>query len=190
MPIILAGLMAIFGMNFGVWAPLLARDSLHIGASGFGLLMSSLGVGSLIGALALAFTGRRPSPRIMLVSALLFGIFEIALGLVPGLGLPAILAMVLMAGTGFAMSTTMALANTTVQTSSPDWLRGRVMSIYLTVFAGSTPIGAALAGFVSAFWGAPVAVAAGGAVVAIVALALGSHLPRIERTGEERPVPA
>ena len=127
----------------------------HIGASGFGLLMSSLGVGSLAGALTLAFTGRRPSPRVMLGTALLFGIFEIALGVVAGLGLTAVLAMVLMAGTGFAMSTTMALANTTVQTNSPDWLRGRVMSIYLTVFAGSTPIGAALAGFLSAPLGRP-----------------------------------
>jgi MFS family permease len=86
------------------------------------------------------------------------------------------------------MSTTMALANTTVQTSSPDWLRGRVMSIYLTVFAGSTPIGAALAGFVSALWGASVAVAAGGAVVAIVALAIGGRHTQIERRGEEQPV--
>ena len=146
LPIILAGLMAIFGMNFGVWAPLLARDALQIGASGFGLLMSSLGVGSLAGALMLAFTGRRPSPRVMLGMALLFGALEIAMGVVAGLGLTAVLAMVLMAGIGFAMSTTMALANTIVQTNSPDWLRGRVMSIYLTVFAGSTPIGAALAG--------------------------------------------
>ena len=63
--------------------------------------------------------------------------------------------MVLMVGTGFAMSSTMAQANTIVQTNSPDRLRGRVMSIYLTVFAGSTPIGAALAGFTSAVWGAP-----------------------------------
>ena len=189
MPIILAGLMAIFGMNFGVWAPLLARDALHIGASGFGLLMSSLGVGSLIGALTLAFTGRRPSPRVMLGTALLFGAFEIALGVVAGLGLTAVLAMVLMAGTGFAMSTTMALANTTVQTNSPDWLRGRVMSIYLTVFAGSTPIGAALAGFLSALWGAPVAVAVGGAVVAVVVLAIGGRVTRIERGSEEQPVP-
>ena len=54
-PIVLAGMIAIFGMNFNVWAPLLARDALDIGASGFGLLMSSLGVGSLIGALTLAF---------------------------------------------------------------------------------------------------------------------------------------
>jgi MFS family permease len=190
LPIMLAGLMAVFGMNFGVWAPLLARDALNIGASGFGLLMSSLGVGSLIGALTLAFTGRRPSPRVMLGTALLFGAFEIALGVVAGLGLTAVLAMVLMAGTGFAMSTTMALANTAVQTSSPDWLRGRVMSIYFTVFAGSTPIGAALAGFLSDLWGAPVAVGVGGAVVAAVALAIAGRLTRIERGSEEKPVPA
>src|SRR5829696_5658406 len=189
LPIILAGLMAIFGMNFGVWAPLLARDALDIGASGFGLLMSSLGVGSLAGALTLAFTGRRPSPRVMLGMALLFGALEIALGVVAGLGLTAVLAMVLMAGIGFAMSTTMALANTIVQTNSPDWLRGRVMSIYLTVFAGSTPIGAALAGIMSGLWGAPVAVAVGGAVVAVVTLAIGGRLTRVERGGEEQPVP-
>jgi MFS family permease len=189
LPIILAGLMAIFGMNFGVWAPLLARDALQIGASGFGLLMSSLGVGSLAGALMLAFTGRRPSPRVMLGMALLFGALEIAMGLVAGLGVNAVLAMVLMAGIGFAMSTTMALANTIVQTNSPDWLRGRVMSIYLTVFAGSTPIGAALAGIMSGLWGAPVAVTVGGAVVAVVTLAIGGRLTRVERGGEEQPVP-
>jgi MFS family permease len=189
LPITLAGLMAVFGMNFGVWAPLLARDALDIGASGFGLLMASLGLGSLAGALTLAFTGRRPSPRVMLGTALLFGVFEIALGLVARLGLTAVLAMVLIAGTGFAMSTTMALANTTVQTNSPDWLRGRVMSIYLTVFAGSTPIGAALAGFLSGLWGAPVAVAVGGAVVAVIALAIGGRFTRIERGGEDQAVP-
>jgi MFS family permease len=125
----------------------------------------------------------------MFATALLFGAFEITLGVVAGLGLTAVLAMVLMAGTGFAMSTTMALANTTVQTNSPDWLRGRVMSIYLTVFAGSTPIGAALAGFLSGLWGAPVAVAFGGAVVALVALVIGGRLTRIERRGEEQLVP-
>ena len=83
------------------------------------------------------------------------------------------------------MSTTMAQANMTVQTNSPDRLRGLVMSIYLTVFAGSTPIGAALAGFLSTLWGAPVAVATGGAVVAIVAFVIGGRLGRIERRREE-----
>jgi MFS family permease len=181
LPIVLAGLMAIFGMNFNVWAPILARDTLNIGAGGFGLLMSSLGIGSLAGALTLAFTGRNPSPRALLGAALLFGVFEIALGLAAGLGLPVIVAMVLMAGAGFSMSMTMTRANTTVQTNTPDHLRGRVMSIYLTVFTGSTPIGAALAGLLSDIWGAPVAVAAGGAVVALAALLIGGRLTVVER---------
>jgi predicted MFS family arabinose efflux permease len=135
--------------------------------------MSSLGVGSLTGALTVAFAGRRPAPRVLFGTALLFGVIEIVLGLVAALGLPAILAMVLMAGTGFAMSMTMTQANTTVQTNSPDHLRGRVMSIYMTVFAGSTPLGAALAGLLSDLWGAPAAVIFGGAVIAVVALAIG-----------------
>ena len=92
--------------------------------------------------------------------------------------------MLLMSGVGFAMSTTMAQANTTVQTNTPDHLRGRVMSIYLTVFTGSTPLGAALAGFMSDFWGAPVAVAFGGAVVAVVAIAVSIYLLRAERRGQ------
>jgi len=185
LPIILAGLMAIFGMNFGVWAPLLARDALDIGASGFGLLMSSLGIGSLTGALTLAFTGRRLSSQRLLATALLFGLFEIALGMAAGLGAPAIVAMVLMAGIGFSMSTTMTQANTTVQTNTPDHLRGRVMSIYLTVFAGSTPIGAALAGLISEAWGSPMAVAAGGAIVAIIAIVIGRRLAKVEHRVHE-----
>lgn len=181
LPIVLAGLMAILGMNFNVWAPILARDTLDVGAGGFGLLMSSLGIGSLTGALTLAFTGRNPSPRALLGAALLFGMFEIALGLAAGLGVPAIVAMVLLAGTGFSMSMTMTRANMTVQTNTPDHLRGRVMSIYLTVFTGSTPIGAALAGVLSDIWGAPVAVATGGATVALAALLIGGSLTVVER---------
>ena len=70
--------MAVLGINLVLGAGPGARCA-DIGAGGFGLLMSSLGVGSLIGALTLAFTGRRSSPRVMLTTAFLFGGFEIAL---------------------------------------------------------------------------------------------------------------
>ena len=181
--------MAIFGMNFGVWAPLLARDALDIGASGFGLLMSSLGLGSLAGALTLAFTGRRPSPRVMLGTALLFGAFEIALGLVAGLGLTAVLAMVLMAGTGFAHEHDDGLG----EYHRPDeltglaaWSRDEYLPDRLRRFDADRR---GAAGFLSGLWGAPVAVAVGGAVVIIVALAIGGRFTRIERGGEDQPVP-
>ncbi|MFT4038619.1 MAG: MFS transporter [Thermomicrobiales bacterium] len=180
LPIILAGLMAVFGMNFNVWAPLLARDAFDIGAGGFGLLMSSLGVGSLTGALILAFTGRRPSPRMLVTTALAFGVLELALALAAGMGAPPLLAMALMVGVGFTMTSTMTQANSTVQTNTPDAMRGRVMSIYLTVFAGGTPIGDALAGAFSDLWGVAIAIAIGGAVVAAVALLIARQLPRAE----------
>ena len=187
LPIILAGLMALFGMNFNVWAPLLARDAFDIGAGGFGLLMSSLGVGSLTGALLLAFTGRRPSPRMLVSTALIFGLLEIALAIAARFGAPPLLAMALMVGVGFTMTSTMTQANTTVQTNTPDAMRGRVMSIYLTVFAGGTPIGDALAGAFSQNWGVAVAIAIGGAVVAAVALLIARQLGRAEKA---RPDPA
>jgi MFS family permease len=182
LPIILAGLMALFGMNFNVWAPLLAKDAFDIGASGFGLLMSSLGVGSLTGALILAFTGRRPSPKMLVTTALAFGLLEIALAVSAKVGAPPLVAMALMVGVGFTMTSTMTQANTTVQTNTPDAMRGRVMSIYLTVFAGGTPIGDALAGAFSEHWGVAIAIAIGGAVVAVVAVLISRQLARADRS--------
>jgi len=170
LPIVLVGFVATFGMNFNVWAPLLARDVLDIGASGFGTLMASLGVGSLAGALALAFAGRNPTRGRILLMAAIFGGFELALAFAAMLRAPLPLVMPLMAAVGFSMSTTMAQANTLVQTNSPDALRGRVMSIYMTVFAGSTPLGAAVAGGVAEWGGAPAAIAVGGAVSVLAAL--------------------
>jgi MFS family permease len=65
---------------------------------------------------------------------------------------------------GFAMTSTMSMANTVVQSSTPPELRGRVMSVYMTTFAGSAPFGALLAGFVSGLVSAPASILMGGAV--------------------------
>jgi MFS family permease len=170
LPIVLVGFVATFGMNFNVWVPLLARDALDIGAAGFGILMASLGVGSLAGALTLAFVGRKPHRRAMLLTACLFGGLEIALAVAVVAGVPLAGVIALMAAVGFAMSTTMAMANTTVQTTAPDELRGRVMSVYTTVFFGSSPLGAAVAGGTAAVFGAAAALALGGSVALAAAL--------------------
>jgi MFS family permease len=172
LPIVLVGVIATFGMNFNVWVPLLAQRELGLGADGFGLLLSSLGVGSLAGALLLAFRGRRPSRRRMLVTAIAFGGCELLLALAATLGFPLAAAMALLAAAGFAMSTTMALANTTVQTTAPDALRGRVMSIYMTVFAGTAPLGALVAGAAAGLLGTPGSIALGGGIVILAAVGL------------------
>ena len=188
LPIMLVGVIATFGMNFNVWVPLLAQRSFGIGAEGFGLLMSTLGVGSLAGALLLAFRGRQPSRRWMLLTGIAFGGFEVALALGAVFGVPVAAAMALLAACGFAMSTAMALANTTVQRTTPDALRGRVMSIYMTVFAGTAPVGALLAGLTAATFGTPTSVALGGGVTALAAIGLGVGSRR-SVLGGRRPVP-
>jgi MFS family permease len=190
MPIVLVGLVATFGLNFNVWAPLLAKDVLDIGASGFGLLMSSLGVGSLTGALILAFRGRAPSfPRILLMAGT-FGLAELALAIAARELAPLVGIMGLMALIGFFMSTTMAQANTLVQTISPHALRGRVMSIYMTVFAGATPVGAAVAGFAAEWGGAPLAVGLGGAVALIAAMLVALWNRSLTRHAPDGTLPA
>jgi MFS family permease len=110
LPLALVGAVATFGMNFNVWVPLLAKRDFATGAGGFGLLMAAMGLGSLAGALTLAFAGRRPRRGPMFAMAAAFGLLEGGLALAGAAAAPIALALLLMAGVGFAMSTTMALA--------------------------------------------------------------------------------
>ena len=71
-------------------------------------------------------------------------------------------------GAGFGAITMAATANASIQTSTPPHLRGRVMSVYTTVFAGSTPIGGLGTGAVVSLIGAS------GALIVAGALALGA----------------
>ncbi|HEX6123134.1 MAG TPA: MFS transporter, partial [Ktedonobacterales bacterium] len=123
--------------NFNVLLPLEATQGLHAGPALFGLLTSSLGVGALLGALLLARRRGPPTNQLLVGMALTFGVLETGIALTRSV--PA--AMVLFAATGFFMSSFSAAANTRVQLASPPELRGRVMSVYMMVFAGTTPIG-------------------------------------------------
>ena len=172
LPTILIGFVATFAMNFNIWVPLLATETFHLGSSGLGLLTASLGVGSLLGALNLAFSATRPTRRRLYLSALLLGGFEILLALVSSSALPLLVVLPALAATGFFMSTTSASANTIVQSSAPDELRGRVMSVYMTVFTGTIPIGSLLTGFLAERLGAPMAIGLGGVVAGIAAVVI------------------
>lgn len=175
MTVVMAGFVATFGMNFNVWVPLLAKQEFAVGADGFGVLLSALGLGSLGGALALAFFGRGARPGIMLTTAGALGISELLLAVAAGLSAPLVAALVLLPVMGFTMTSTMAMANTTVQTSTPNELRGRVLSVYLTVFAGSAPFGALLAGATANELGTAASVAIGGAVTLATAVVVASR---------------
>jgi MFS family permease len=168
-PIILVMTVGTFGMAYNTWLPLIAGGSFNAGEETFGLLFSSMGAGSLLGALSVAFFSKTPSRARMLLFATMLGFIIVAMGAVAAIPLSVGLAMVVLALSGFSASNAMALANTIVQTTAPDELRGRVMAVYSTVFMGSVPLGGLIAGSISNRWGVETSMYIGGTVVAIVA---------------------
>ena len=163
--ILVVGVVATFGMNFNVLVPAYTQDVLHADAAALGFLMAASGIGSLIAALWIAFNASG-SVRPLVGGALLLGVAEVALAAV---GLMSV-ALVLMLLVGIGAISMTATANTAIQLAVPDALRGRVISVYTTVFAGSTPIGGLVMGAIASGLGVPVAFAIGGGISALAAV--------------------
>ena len=185
-PLVLLGGMAIFAMNFQTLLPLYTRDDLGLDSGGYGALFAALGAGSLIGSLILAFTtSQRPMLALILGGGAAFLALELALGLVRS----PLAAFPLVAGIGLASMLMVNTINVTIQNSVPDVLRGRVMSLYVTVFAGTAPIGGLIAGALAQGFGAAFALSVGAAlavaVLAFVAWQLRSvEMPRSRVSGQ------
>jgi len=165
--IIVIGAVSLFGINFNVVLPLFATDVLHAGPVGFGLLSSAIGFGALVSALWLAWGNKTPSIQHMLLGAIIFSVLEACFAL----SHLYVLSMILIAAVGFAQITFSATANTTLQTVTPDHLRGRVMSVYMVVFAGSVPLGNLFTGGLAHLYGAPISLLLGAGLSFIAAFA-------------------
>ncbi|HEV2663200.1 MAG TPA: MFS transporter, partial [Ktedonobacteraceae bacterium] len=165
--IVVIGIVSLFGINFNVVLPLFATTILNAGPAGFGFLSSTFGIGSLLAALWLAWTNQRPSIRTMLLASILFCLLEALFALSHWYEL----SLLLIAFVGFAQITFTAIANTTIQTVTPDHLRGRVMGVYMLVFNGSIPLGNLFTGGLAHLFGAPIALLAGAAPSLIAAIA-------------------
>jgi predicted MFS family arabinose efflux permease len=141
---LLAGFFGTFAYNWALVLPLLARFALGSGAEGYGALNMAMGVGSTIGAFFLA-TRLKTSMRLLLISAALFAGCMAVLSLVPTL--PVALGMLV--GTGILSTLFNATNNTLIQVEAREELRGRVLSFYMFLMVGSTPVGSAVTGFVA-----------------------------------------
>jgi MFS family permease len=152
---------SIFGLPFLTLLPVMARQVLGRGAQEYGWMMSAVGGGALVGALTLAtFLPRLHKGRVLGAASTVLGLAVAALGLVRSL--PAVLVVLVVAGA--AMITTTALTNTLLQLLAPEWLRGRVISVYTFAFIGMAPFGALLGGMVAEGLGVAVALGTGGLV--------------------------
>ena len=160
----LVAVYSIFGIPYLVLMPVIARDTLHSGADGYGLLLAAVGLGAVVGAVALAMAGRSlRRGRLLSFATISFSLCLVAFSISRSLWLSALLLVFV----GLTMILNNALANGLLQTIAPDSLRGRVMSAYAFVFVGMGPIGALLAGTVADLIGAPAAIATGAVVLAI-----------------------
>ena len=185
--VVTVGLAATIGMNFQVTIAPFARDTLGGDASAFGFLMTASGLGSVAAALYLA-TRRRPSARAIGIGASVLGAGLVVAALLPVFGVA--LVDLFVAGAGAIWMTTN--GNTLIQLSVPSELRGRVVSVYTTVFLGSTPIGGLVAGALASRLGPPAAIGIIGFATLVVGVVAylwqrRAHLTSLQPT-EEAPV--
>ncbi len=138
-----------FGMNFQLTNALMATETFNRGVREFGLLGSVMAIGSLGGAL-LAARRERPRWRMLLGAFASFTLCTLLLGFAPNFTTYA----VLLIPTGLAALTVMVTANSMVQLSVDPQVRGRVMSLYMAVFFGGTPLGAPMIGWIGDEFGA------------------------------------
>jgi MFS family permease len=152
-------------INFNVVLPLVASDTLHANSVVYGLLTSCFGAGALIGALIAASLGRA-NWRILLLSAAVFGVSEIVLGMQHTVTGTIILLLI----TGISYTTYTANTNTIVQISTPGYLQGRVGGLYNYIFAGSNAPGSLLDGELASVGGTQLALVVGGGTALLCAI--------------------
>ncbi|HZS57775.1 MAG TPA: MFS transporter [Gemmatimonadaceae bacterium] len=138
---------AICGIPYLTLMPVVARDLLHAGAAGYGVLLACVGIGGLAGALFLAsFGGRFRRGHLLAFSTFGFALLLIAFSL----SRSEWLSRVVLLGCGFMMILNGALLNGLLQSIVPDTLRGRLMSVYSLIAVGvSQVVGSFIAGAVA-----------------------------------------
>ena len=169
LPLLLLAIISTFVLNFSVLVPIYAKQNLGQTAIGYGLLMTSMGVGSLTGALTLSARSKSgPKMKVLLAGALGVSLFVFILGFVKIY----LLACILLLLAGFAAIFFTTSVNTMVQLNSDDHMRGRVMSVFSLVFGGVIPIGSLYSGNVAELLGAPVCMAISGTVGILASLGI------------------
>ena len=139
--------------------PIVARDVLKVGAVEYGWLSASISLGAAIASLVVSQMKEiRKQGLVFLVSVMIFGFSTILFGLSRNL----FFAMFALAMIGAADSVSMIIRNTIRQLLTPDYIRGRMVSINQIFFMGGPQLGEIEAGLVAQFFGAPFAIVSGG----------------------------
>jgi MFS family permease len=173
---LLAHTVVIAGMGMPIQSllPVVARDVLHVGASGLGYLMAASGLGSVCGALMVArLSSAKGRGRRVVLMGLLYAATMVALGLSDS----PMLAMAMLGVGGAASVASQATVNTLIQSLCSETMRGRVLSIYNLSFVGAMPLGNLLGGWLAQHHGAPVAITVLGTAMLVLISVIALTLP-------------
>jgi MFS family permease len=168
------------GFNFHVLVPVLASDTLHVGARVFGLLSAAFGAGALVGALAAAALARASFKALVAGTG---GFSLTLLALAPQHTVVACGLLLFLTGISFTLWTSN--SQSILQLSAPDHLRGRVLSLWLLAFAGAAPLGGLLAGWLAEVGGTELAFGVAG----VAGLAMTAFGLQVLREGRFAPSP-
>jgi MFS family permease len=173
---LLAHTVVIAGMGMPIQSllPVVARDVLHVGASGLGYLMAASGLGSVCGALMVArLSSAKGRGRRVVLMGLLYAATMVALGLSDS----PMLAMAMLGVGGAASVASQATVNTLIQSLCSETMRGRVLSIYNLSFVGAMPLGNLLGGWLAQHYGAPTAITVLGTAMLVLISVIALTLP-------------
>jgi MFS family permease len=170
---LLLGLISLTGAPCVLLMPVFADQVLHGGAKGLGILMGSIGLGALCGAITLATRKNMSGIEYWIVAACnAFGATLILFSLSRTFWL----SVALLIPVGFSVVLHLGSSHTLIQAMVPDQLRGRVMAVCSMMFMGMAPLGSLMAGSVAHVIGAPLTVALGGAISIIGGIVLATGL--------------
>ncbi|WP_303324604.1 MFS transporter [Actinomyces radicidentis] len=163
--IVVISVVSMLTLNFQVTMAAMVRHAFNMESDAYGTVSSVFAIGSLAGALWAA-RRKRPRVRTLVMASFLLGVSSLVMAAMPTYPLFALSSIPV----GLCVLTVLTSANQTVQLTTEPAMRGRVMSIYMMFFLGTTPIGSPVIGWVSDEWNPRVAIAVGGAAAIIVSL--------------------
>jgi MFS family permease len=167
---------SMFAMSLSTLIPAWSVNVLGGGAAVNGLLLSARGLGSLLGALAIATLGRFAfRGKLLTFGSMIYPLLFFAFAFIRWLPM----SLLVLAGAGTGMILVLNLANALVQTSTPDHLRGRIMGAYTWIFFGFMPLGALWTGTVAQHLGEPDAVIINAVAASAFAVAVFALFPKV-----------
>jgi MFS family permease len=181
-PLVLGAIsLDLFAVLFGgatALLPIYARDILHVGPTGLGMLRSAVGLGALISALWLSATPiTRHVGRWLFGSVFVFGMSTIVFGASTNF----LLSIIALAALGASDMISVFVRGYLVQLVTPDAIRGRVSAVSSVFIGASNELGEFESGTTAAWWGTVAAVIVGGSVTVMVSLLWIKFFPALRR---------